>query len=349
MTKKPFVLDMETSDPDDFITLLFLLGHPEVDLKAVTITPGTLEQVSVVRQALAWFGRSDIPVGAFDMSHASNCVSEWHYKAYPQLKRGEAEMKDVAGPGWDVLANHLGPGVTMVEGAAPKNLGKLLQRVGTTTHDRTPCLGSLFFQGGFAGEGVMPPEKQLEKFKGKVTCPSFNPNGDPQATLNIQEHRLWFEDIRFVSKNVCHGVKYDQDLHARYTAVAQTWCTHQVCDCPCHTNPGTMLHIMACCYPCSRCGQKVAGFEGVATSPTALSQSLIYQGMSYYLSGHPKGKAFHDPLAACCAIDPTVGEWAEVELYRERGEWGSYLLEGSGVRIIVGYDHERFVGTLLKR
>ena len=46
---------------------------------------------------------------------------------------------------------------------------------------------------------------------------------------------------------------------------------------------------------------------------------------------------------------PEVLEWAEVELYRERGEWGSYLLEGSGVRIIVGYDHERFVGTLLKR
>lgn len=44
-----------------------------------------------------------------------------------------------------------------------------------------------------------------------------------------------------------------------------------------------------------------------------------------------------------------MGEWAEVELYRERGEWGSYLLAGSGVRIITGYDHELFVGTLLAR
>lgn len=348
MTTTPFIFDMETSDPDDFITLLFLLGHPEVDLRAVTITPGTLEQVSVVRQALAWFGRSDIPVGCYDMSHTSKCVSEWHYKAYPRLKRGEAEMRDVAGPGWEVLAKHFGPGVTMVEGAAPKNLGVLLQKIQLRDPLATaPCLGSLFFQGCFAGEGVVPPEKQLEKFRGKVTCPSFNPNGDPKATLDILAHWSWFEDLRFIGKQVCHGVKYDHDMHARFTAVSSTWCDHKVCDCRCHAPGVQMLHVMPCCSPCSRCGQDVAGFEGAATSPMALSQSLIYQGMSYYLSGHPKGKAFHDPLAACCAINPVIGEWASVELYRERGDWGAYLLPASGVRIIVDYDHEKFVRTLL--
>ena len=36
-----------------------------------------------------------------------------------------------------------------------------------------------------------------------------------------------------------------------------------------------------------------------------------------------------------------------MELYRERGEWGAYLLPGSGIRIIVGYDHEKFMRTLL--
>lgn len=35
------VWDMETGDPDDFITLLLLLGHPRVNLLGVTITPGT--------------------------------------------------------------------------------------------------------------------------------------------------------------------------------------------------------------------------------------------------------------------------------------------------------------------
>ncbi len=29
------------------------------------------------------------------------------------------------------------------------------------------------------------------------------------------------------------------------------------------------------------------------------------------------GKLFHDPLTACCAIDPTIGEWQDVELYQD--------------------------------
>lgn len=35
------ILDMETGDPDDFFTLCFLLSHPRVQLRAVTLYPGT--------------------------------------------------------------------------------------------------------------------------------------------------------------------------------------------------------------------------------------------------------------------------------------------------------------------
>ena len=31
------IYDMETDDPDDFLTLLLLLGHPQVNLKAYGI------------------------------------------------------------------------------------------------------------------------------------------------------------------------------------------------------------------------------------------------------------------------------------------------------------------------
>src|SRR5262245_12262199 len=88
------VWDMETGDPDDFLTLLLLLGHPGVRLKAVTITPGTPDQVGVVRAALGWFDRA-IPVGAFNIEHQTKspptegkhgmrgmCVSSWHYAAF---------------------------------------------------------------------------------------------------------------------------------------------------------------------------------------------------------------------------------------------------------------------------
>jgi inosine-uridine nucleoside N-ribohydrolase len=66
-----------------------------------------------------------------------------------------------------------------------------------------------------------------------------------------------------------------------------------------------------------------------------------------YLGKHPDGKMFHDPLAACCAIDEGIGTWAEVELFREKGERGSRLCPGSGTWIITSHDHQRFLPTLL--
>src|SRR5262249_36109185 len=105
---------------------------------------------------------------------------------------------------------------------------------------------------------------------------------------------------RFVSKNVCHGVVYDQAMHKHFAAVK----------------------------------------EG------SRSLALIWQGMEVYLRRQEEGKAFHDPLAACCAIDESIGTWAEVEVYREKGEWGSRLCPESGTWIITGYDPERFLATL---
>lgn len=337
--RRPFVFDMETSDPDDFLTLLLLLGHPAVDLRAVTVTPGTREQVGLVRWALERLGR-DIPVGAFDLTHGKDCVSAWHYAAYGMPKaEGDAEE------GWEVLRRTLGPGVTLVTGAPLKNLGRLLREGGDAP------LGSLFIQGGFAGEGVVPSERQLHKFKGRATCPSFNLNGDPRSALDVLAHRGRFSDLRFVSKNVCHGVMYDDAFHIGAILAQAEACGHRhgdECSCECHHNEDVM-HIMACCATCPCCGRQVSWPATPAVERHGRSLELIIQGMDHYLAKRPKGKALHDPLAACCAIDPGVGEWAEVEVYQERGEWGSRLAPGSGVRIITGYDRARFERVFLGR
>jgi inosine-uridine nucleoside N-ribohydrolase len=298
---RSFLLDMETSDPDDFLTLLLLLGHPRVELRAVTITPGTREQVGLVRWALGVLGRQDVAVGAHHPDHPKQCVSGWHYSAYG-LQPTESDPDDL-GPA--ILARHLGEDTTLVTGAALKNLGKLLQ-----SEDRPQKLGRLYVQGGFAGEGVVPPERQLPKFRGLRTCPSFNLNGDPKSVFRVLEHRTSFSELHFVSKNVCHGVIYDSALHARAQQALATMA------------PGSRPHQ---------------------------SWSLMVQGMSHYLSKHPDGKAFHDPLAACCAIEPSLAQWAEVDIFREKGEWGSQLAPGSGVHIITGYEHEHFLRVLLSQ
>ncbi|MFO0554766.1 MAG: nucleoside hydrolase [Polyangiaceae bacterium] len=309
---RDILFDMETSDPDDFITLLLLLGHPRVNLVGVTITPGTPDQVAVVRRALAWFER-DLPIGVFDLEHTPRgepkpgrhgargvCVSSWHYAAY-----GDMPPSRDAVPAPVLLRELATEDVTLVTGAPLKNLGAALALPGFQ-------LGQVYVQGGFAGDGVVPPEDQLPKFRGRTTCPSFNLNGAPKAALAVSVAPS-IGLRRFVSKNVCHGVVYDRALHE----------------------------------------------EVAARKAKSLSLELIHRGLGTYLdaprsldsrareSHDPEGKKLHDPLAACCAIDPSIGTWAEIELYRERGEWGARPSPGSRTQIITRYDRARFLEVFL--
>jgi pyrimidine-specific ribonucleoside hydrolase len=236
------IWDMETSDPDDFLTLLFLLGHPEINLKGITITPGTPEQVGLVRLALHWFQR-DIPVGAHNLDHPKQCVSAWHYKAYGQVA---PSRNAEAGP--EMLLRLCDETATLVTGAPLKNLGAAI-RLGNGSFR----LGRLVAQGGFAGEGVVPVDRQLPKFRGLTTCPTFNLNGDVKSALLALE----YSEIgirRFVSKNVCHQVVYDRALHEKIAplqdknlALKYIW---QGMDAYLNARPeGKILHdpLAACC------------------------------------------------------------------------------------------------------
>jgi inosine-uridine nucleoside N-ribohydrolase len=189
--------------------------------------------------------------------------------------------------------------MTLITGAPLKNLGAAMQLEAFS--GRPVRLREAVIQGGFAGEGIVPRERQLPKFAGRVTCGSFNLNGDPRTALEVQKHP-GIQLRRFVSKNVCHGVTYDRTLHV----------------------------LVA---------ERKDGNLGL---------QYIWQGMENYLRRRPAGKIIHDLVAACCAIDPDIATWAEVELYRERGEWGARHAPGSGTWIIVDYDHARFLATFLQ-
>lgn len=173
-----------------------------------------------------------------------------------------------------------------------KNLGKALDFPDFK-------LKRLVAQGGFAGEGVVPRHKQLPKFKGMLTCPTFNLNGDPKgakktlASENISERY-------FVSKNVCHGVIYDTNMHEVLSPIKDK----------------------------------------------SLSLKMIHQGMEAYLQKKKGGKKFHDPLAACCAIDLDIGIWAEVEVFYKRGGWGASLAADTHTWIITDYHLQQFLNVL---
>lgn len=359
--KLDVVWDMETQDPDDFITLLLLLGHPRVRLKAVPVTPGSPYQIGLVRRALQWFD-AKIPVGAYNIDHPKPCVSSWHYQAY-----GEVPPSREAAPGAEILRRFCNEETTLITGGPLKNLGAAIKQEGFR-------VGRLVAQGGFAGEGVVPEERQLPKFKGLATCATFNLNGDPKAALAA----LSYPGIgvrRFVSKNVCHGVVYDLDMHRRIAKIKdgsrsleliwqgmdaylqQAQEKRRVI----HADEqigapevlligkdGEKLGVKAISEALALAREKGLTLVEVSPEETPPVCRLLPQSQLPSIP-ESEGKKLHDPLAACCAIDEAIGLWAEVELYREKGKWGSRLSPGSGTWIITGYDPERFFQVLTER
>lgn len=288
MEKINISFDMETADPDDILTLCMLSNHPKVNLRSVTITPGSTHQVGLVKFVLSKLN-INIPVGSKNKNHNKKCVSEFHYNWL-----GNIQPTDPDGIGSDILSDTLStyPDLTIVCGASLGNISALL--------DKNISLNRLIVQGGFAGDNIMPPDLILEKFRGKITCPTFNLNGDVKAALNVLSSNKISEKI-FVSKNVCHGVIYDQKMHEFMQP---------------YKNNNIGLNMLIC-------------------------------GMEYYLSNKPTGKAFHDPLAACVAINKDICKFTAVELYREKGEWGSRRSENPNVLISIQMDMDKFKKTLI--
>lgn len=194
---------METQDPDDFFTLSFLSGHPSVDLMAVTIVPGSKRQVWLVKWLLNQVGL-EIPVGSFNVKTPKDHVSVFHEKIVDE-KMGHCEPDDSA----HNIINEIiskDSSVIFLTGAPVKNLKK------TLTEHPDLKIDTWVAQGGFAGESVMPPENVLDKFRGMERCQTFNFNGDINgARLALSSERI---KKRFlVSKNICHGVVYDEHVH----------------------------------------------------------------------------------------------------------------------------------------
>eukprot|EP00747_Dinoflagellata_sp_TGD_P162393 gnl/TRDRNA2_/TRDRNA2_179942_c0_seq1.p1 gnl/TRDRNA2_/TRDRNA2_179942_c0~~gnl/TRDRNA2_/TRDRNA2_179942_c0_seq1.p1 ORF type:complete len:597 (-),score=112.27 gnl/TRDRNA2_/TRDRNA2_179942_c0_seq1:162-1898(-) len=299
---RPYIFDMETGDPDDVLTLLFLCAHPGVELRAVTITPGSDEQVALVRWLLQQMDLAHVRIGAQDWpANAKKHVNlnAAFYKSFGRSPRGlpVCERADM------VLRECCGESVTMVTGAPLHNLGAVVGGDGFR-------LGRWVAQGGFAGEGVVAPDNQMDKFKGMQTCPTWNFGGNIPAAQAALASTAILQKI-CVSKNVCHSVVYDDEWHNALGVAAE------------------------------------AEEANAPKGRRALAFRMMYNTMDQYLSKKPGGKKLHDPLALAVALDESVCELAEVELFCNKGAWGSRLSPGSNIWISVAYDAAKFQAALL--
>jgi inosine-uridine nucleoside N-ribohydrolase len=295
------ILDLETADPDDVLTLTLAAAHPRIRLLAALVTPGTPAQIAVVRTILAHILPADRlpPIGAFDLRHGHSlddsarppptCVSDWHYKAFAHIGLVRGAVDSDAPDGWRLLDQHWTADVTLVTGAPLKNLGAFLRNV---PPERLARVGSWIAQGGFAGANVVPPELRLPQFGDKDFFQTFNFGGDIPSAVRALACAELRGKTWCVSKNVCHRVVFAAKRLEELSIAVEA----------------AEVEV----------GDEIGGGDGGGggdwRASRARSLRLVHAAMAMYLEKNSKGKKFHDPLALAAALERGCIRWAPVRV-----------------------------------
>jgi pyrimidine-specific ribonucleoside hydrolase len=209
-------------DPDDFFSLCYLYSAG-ANIRAITIHKGEPHQIALVRMFCKEVGL-DIPVGATDLNvpECKKYVGEFEGKPvqvyvdfhHKLLERyGHPHTAKADDEGYKVIQNVYGkyPDSEFFVIGAPKNVSTFIGHYGSALSHMK--IKQMTFQGGFLSYHVHQyPCERLPKFEGKMTFPSYNPNGDIKGTEAIVACPN-IEHIRFVSKNVTHTLIYDKSMH----------------------------------------------------------------------------------------------------------------------------------------
>lgn len=160
-----------------------------------------------------------------------------------------------------VLRDSCNADTTLVTGAPLHNLGAAVLLDGF-------CLGRWVPQGGFAGEGVVPRELQMDKFAGKTTMSTWNFGGNITAAKAALSSAAIKRKV-LVSKDVCHRVVYNNELHAGF-------------------------------------GEAVDKARAQEMERRAVALGMLHAAMDTYLKLNSGGKKMHEPLALATALDESV-------------------------------------------
>ena len=191
-------------DPDDFFALCYFQSVG-VNIRAITVAEGDPDQVAVARMFCREVGL-DIPIGVAKTDRSKMSSGGVHYDLLKKYGHQRAEMHD--GDGWKVMEDTFKeyPDCEVFVCGPMKSFGEFLRR-NDNTIDRVTV------QGGFLSYDLHSfPCKRLDKFEGKDMVPTFNLGGSNKDGLEVV-NSVNIKERRFVSKNVCHTVVYDKDVH----------------------------------------------------------------------------------------------------------------------------------------
>lgn len=293
LTTKIF-LDLETGDPDDILTLIYCLGIEEFEIVGITLWPGSQQQIDLVRFILKKF-KMEIPIGSYDCNKPFH-LPIWYLRAFGKIPITPTQQVDA----YKLMLKICDENTILFTGGPNKNLGKALS-------NGKLKLKSWFAQGGFAGDNIVPTEYILPKFKGRITYPTWNFGNsieDTKIALDTKDIPIKY----ICSKNVCHNVLYNSELHYKLKIFLKE--------------------------------------KKNTISRKYISLKLFYDVMEQGYP-KSKTKKLHDLLPVICIRNISVCEWAQVELFTNQNgkilEWGSIPSENSNTFICINYDREKFI------
>lgn len=194
---KNIIFDMETGDPDDLITLLMLLNHPEVNLKAVTCYEGSSVQIGLIEHVISLSGKN-IPVAGWNSEDKE--LNPYYQEVVGKWKPSLSKITPV-----ELLSQELTEEVFLLTGAPLTNIALFL--------DKNPdkMIVKMTTQGGYLG-ALIPEEQRLEKFKKRSAIRTYNLTNDTNAfnTINYSQQIC---DLTYVTKDLCHGFLYTPEIH----------------------------------------------------------------------------------------------------------------------------------------
>lgn len=279
-----FIFDMESSDPDDVFALALLATHPRSNLCGVTIHPGGKDQVGLVKHILNILGKSNVPVGVGNPKSNKPRVSQFHYDWL-----GRVPDQDADGTAIEVIHDVVTP---------PKGISYEPKEFHLVT--------------GAALTNIAAAANALTNIPegGRVSSPGFFTKWTCQGGFagdNIvpPEFRL----AKFDGKITCPTFNLGGDWRAA------EYLTRNI-------SPPIEIRKFV---PKNVCHGIIHGPETNEQIPSGVHPGLdfIKSGMNHYFKKYPNGKALHDVIAAAAAIDPSIGIWKQVSLYRTKNnEWG---------------------------
>eukprot|EP00542_Grammatophora_oceanica_P020466 CAMPEP_0194041244 /NCGR_PEP_ID=MMETSP0009_2-20130614/13149_1 /TAXON_ID=210454 /ORGANISM="Grammatophora oceanica, Strain CCMP 410" /LENGTH=397 /DNA_ID=CAMNT_0038684663 /DNA_START=15 /DNA_END=1205 /DNA_ORIENTATION=+ len=380
------IIDMETGDPDDLLTLMFAACHPRVILHAVTLTPGSEQQVQLVRHVLATLYSSLYSKQAKKTKQQQRPVVRVGAQEWPKFrkKKGCANLKFYESFLYPPIddSEHT-PGE--VERPRGRTKRKKSNKSAEVTHITTPVSSKHI-------DEIIYPAAELirdvsQELRGKLTILTGGPLHNLGAALSLEGDEISLE--RWVAQGgFCgEGVVPDSiPTLPKFEGLShvQTWNFGG-------SKEAAMLALQSekikrrvlvgknVCHRCTFDGDMERRLQSRAAGErsnkrdgdddpghtaaikwiyTAISSRYSPKDMNEggdSMDGARKqknSKALHDPLALATMLDEDTCSLRQVEVthVQECGHtlWGSELAEeDSRTFAAVDYDHTRFVNSLL--